>query len=233
MGEFIKIKLKDSFLEQYDLPDILYPIPTSRFEEIAKNGEIPFNLLLYFLQEYGRSSSEWQNIETAIHNITLVLAPIENPSFININGDNWFIVCGEVDLTQEIVTIQRGDHLIAAIRPLPDARLIFSAYRPLDSKSAEYLIGLSAIPDPDHGICMRENNWEYALDCSAGMGNMYASERGEAYLSYWQYGLGLNNNKDVIEGWYNQRSLLAVDPKYTAIQLGIYYENRSDCSADK
>ena len=30
---------------------------------------------------------------------------------------------------------------------------------------------------------MRENNWEYALDCSAGNGNYYAADRGEAYLA--------------------------------------------------
>lgn len=233
MDEFITIKLNESFLEQYDLPDILYPIPTSRFEKIVESGELPFNLILYFLQEYGGSLSEWQSIEPAIHKLTILIAPSENHSYVNVNGDNWFIVCREVDLAQEIVTIQRGDHLIAAIRPLPDGRLVCSAYRPLDAKSAEYLIALSALPHPDHGVCMRENNWEYALDCSAGMGNMYASERGEAYLSYWQYGLGISSDKNVMEDWYNQRSLIAVNPKYTAVQIGIYYECSENYSTDE
>jgi len=224
MNDFISIKLKESVLEQYDLPDILYPIPMSRFENIVKTGSFDFNLLLYFLQEYSRSLADWQSIENAILKLSNLLAPRENHSFINISGDEWFIVCGEVDLAKEIVTIQRGDHLIAAIRPLSDGRLIFSAYRPLDAKSADYLIGLSSIPH-DNLVFMRENNWEYALDCSAGMGNMYASERGEAYLSYWQYGLGLDSNKEIVENWYKQRLLSPLNPKYAAVQLGIYYEN--------
>jgi len=58
------------------------------------------------------------------------------------------------------------------------------------------------------------------------MGNMYASERGEAYLSYWQYGLGLSNDGKIVEEWYKQRTLEPIKPKYTAIQLGVYYENR-------
>lgn len=234
MDEFITIKLSESFLEQYRLPDILYPIPTSRFEEIVESGgELSFSVLLYFLQEYASTLSDWQSVETAIHKLTELLAPRENHSHVNVKGDNWFIVCGEVDLTRELVTIQRGDHLIAAIRPVSDGRLIFSAYRPLDAKSAEYLIGMSRIPDPDYGVSMRADNWEFALDCSAGMGNMYASERGEAYLSYWKHGLGLGNDKDIIDEWYRQRSLVAINPKYAAVQVGIYYENSPNYSVDE
>src|SRR5207302_304654 len=45
---------------------------------------------------------------------------------------------------------------------------------------------LSLLPHPEHGVCMRENNWEYARDCSAGMANFYAFERGEAHLAWWE-----------------------------------------------
>jgi len=227
MDEFISIQLTKSFLDQYNLPDILYPIPTSRFEEFVESGgNLGFHDLLYFLQEYSCTLSEWQGIEEAMTELTTIVAPHEDHAYINAQGDEWFIVCGVVDLKDEIVTIQRGDHLVAAIRPLQDGRLIFSAYRPLDAKSAAYLLGLSIKPGPDNRVCMRDNNWEYALDCSAGMGNMYASERGEAYLSYWQYGLGLSNDGKIVEEWYKQRTLEPIKPKYTAIQLGVYYENR-------
>jgi hypothetical protein len=227
MDEFISIKLTKSFLEQSDLPDILYPIPTSRFEEFVKgSGNLGFHDLLYFLQEYSCTVSEWAGIEEAMMKLTTILAPHEDHTHINAQGDEWFIVCGAVDLGKEIVTIQRVGHLVAAIRPMPDGRLVFSAYRPLDAKSADYLLGLSIIPGHDNRVCMRDNNWEYALDCSAGMGNMYASERGEAYLSYWQYGLGLCKDGTTVESWYKQRTLEPIKPKYTAMQLGVYYESK-------
>lgn len=226
MADFVSINFKKAFLDHYNLPDIPYPIPATRIEHLAKEGAFSFQELLYFLQEYSCCAADWQKIEDAMLGLTKILAPHDDPAFINANGDDWYIVCGSVELTKEIVTIQRAENLIAAIRPLPDGRLIVSAYRPLDAKSASYLLGLSIVPGPDNRVCMRENNWEYALDCSAGMGNMYASERGEAYLSYWQYGLGLGSDGEVLANWFAQRSLAPVRPTYTAIQLGIYYENK-------
>jgi hypothetical protein len=76
-----------------------------------------------------------------------------------------------------VVSIQRGDSLTAAITAREDGRLRVAVFRPLCAKGAHYLIELSVVPDPEHGVRMRENNWEYALDCSAGNGNYYAADR--------------------------------------------------------
>lgn len=76
-----------------------------------------------------------------------------------------------MDRGGKLVTIQRGDALIAAITARDDGRLRVAVFRPLDAKRAEYLIGLAQVPHPQRGVCMPENNWEYALDCSAGNGN--------------------------------------------------------------
>ena len=119
-----------------------------------------------------------------------LLAPDDARDVISAAGDHWWLEVGPVDLGGKLVTIQRGDALIAAITARDDGRLRVAVFRPLDAKGAEYLIGLGQVPHPEHGVCMRENNWEYALDCSAGNGNHYAAERGEAYLSYWEKGLG-------------------------------------------
>jgi hypothetical protein len=133
-----------------------------------------------------------------------------------------------VDLTKEIVTIQRQDRLIAAIQSLPNGQLKVSAYRSLDAKSCRYLIGLGLNPHPDHGVCMRENNWEYALDSSAATGNMYASERGEAYLSYWQFGIGINYNHEEIPEWIDMQRLKPLPVNIAAIQVGACYVNNED-----
>jgi ADP-ribosylglycohydrolase len=71
---------------------------------------------------------------------------------------------------------------------------------------------------------MRENNWEYALDCAAGAGNFYAADRGEAYLSFWEKGIGINS-----DGTENQvyRPCKELSPRCTTVvvtELNVYYE---------
>lgn len=96
--------------------------------------------------------------------------------------------CRDVDLNKSIVTVQREMSLIAAVQDRGDGKLLTSIYRPLCEKSTRYLIDLSFDFNEDENVNRRRSNWEYALDSSAGMGNAYASEREEAYLSYWEYG---------------------------------------------
>jgi len=128
-----------------------------------------------------------------------------------------------VDLGDKLVTVQRGDDLIAAIAPRDDGRLRVAVFRPLDTKSAEYLTGLGQVPHPEHGVCMRENNWEYALDCSAGNSNHYASERGEAYLSYWEKGLGVSWDGTEVPEWRKQLNLVARPAAQVVVELGVHH----------
>lgn len=103
-----------------------------------------------------------------------------------------------------------------------------AAYRPLDAKSADYLSSLSLLPQPQGGVCMRENNWEYALDCSAGAGNCYACERGEAYLSWWGHGLGIDREGAVQPEWHVKRDLIPRAPSKVAIEIGVRYALKDD-----
>ena len=65
---------------------------------------------------------------------------------------------------------------------------------------------------------MRPNNWEHALEASAGIGNLYASDAGEAYLSYWPFGLGLSWDRRPVEGWRDQCTVTPVAAPLTAVQ---------------
>lgn len=138
-------------------------------------------------------------------------------------GDHWWLEVGSVDLSSKLVTIQRNDSLVAAITPRDDGRLRVAVFRPLDAKSAEYLIGLGQVPHPEHGVCMRKNNWEYALDCSASNGNHYAADRGEHYLSYWEKGLGISWDGSEVPGWRKQLNLVARPSARVATELGVYF----------
>jgi hypothetical protein len=137
-------------------------------------------------------------------------------------GDTWSLVCSPIDLRKEIVMVQWQSGLIAAMRPLKDGRLRICTYRPLEAKSAGYLIGLSLNPHPEHGVCMCPNNWQYALDCSAGMGNVYANLEGAVYLLYWPFGLGRSADQSPIECWLSQRTAIPAPASLTAVRLGVY-----------
>lgn len=77
----------------------------------------------------------------------------------------------------------------------------------MDEKAIGYLHGRAAKPHPEYGVCMRENNWEYALDCSATIGNFCADANGESYLSYWERGLGVTHDGKELPEWRSQVGL--------------------------
>lgn len=76
---------------------------------------------------------------------------------------------------------------------------------------------------------MSSANWEYALDCSAGNGNVYAADRGEAYLSYWEKGLGISWNGSDVPVWRKQLDLVARPAARVVAELGVYYTSEPTC----
>lgn len=225
MLNYAELHLKLDILERYGLPDIPYPIPVDDLESVLLNDqELPLAMILHGLQQRSRDGEvQWQQIEAAMDRLAALLASDDAREVISAAGDTWWLEIGPVDLGTKLVTIQRGNALVAAITPREDGRLRVAVFRPLDGKSAEYLIGLGQVPHPDHGVCMRENNWEYALDSSAGSGNQYADDRGEPYLSYWEKGLGLNWDGTDVPEWRKQKDLVARSAAHVVTELGIYF----------
>jgi hypothetical protein len=167
-------------------------------------------------------------LEPALDRLAELIAPADHRPVINAAGDSWWLEIGPVALDGPIVTIQRGDQLIAAIGSREDGRLRVASYRPLDAKSADYLTQLSLLPHPEWGVSMRENNWEYAKDCTAGAGNYYAFERGEAHLSWWEHGIGVSNSGEINPHWRAMLSLVPRRPAKLAIELGVRYSLRDE-----
>jgi ADP-ribosylglycohydrolase len=225
MPNFTDIHLQPAVLTRYGLPDIAYPVASAdQKPDLCGRGELPLAMMLHGLQERTRDgSTEWKQYEPAMNRLAELMAPADGRDVITATGDNWWVEIGPVDLRGKLVTVQRGDDLIAVITPRKDFRLRVAVFRPLDAKSAEYLTGLGQVPHPEHGVCMRENNWEYALDCSAGNGNYYASERGEAYLSYWEKGLGINWDGTEVPEWCKQLKLAARPAAQVVVDLGVHH----------
>lgn len=224
MHNLTEIHLKPEILARYGLPDIAYPLPPGDLQAaLSQDGELPLAVMLHALQQHGAEAGvDWRHYAPAMNRLAQLLTADDGRAAAPVMGDDWWLELGPVDLAGELVTIQREESLIAAISAREDGRLRVAVFRPLDAKSAEYLTGLGQLPHPEHGVCMRENNWQYALDCSATLGNHYAAERGEAYLSYWERGLGLSREGDALSAWHAQRALNARPVAVVAAELGMH-----------
>jgi hypothetical protein len=226
----LEMRLKPAMLARHNLPNILYPMSLAAFDTaLYRDGELSFASMLNELQKRSKdAATDWQSLEPALDRLAAILGPEDTRLVLTASGDNWWVEMGPVDLAGPLVTIQRGDELIATMSPIDGGRLRVAAYRPLDAKSAEYIIGLARKSHPEHGVCMRANNWEYALDCSAAMGNFYAYMRGEAYLSYWANGIGLASDGTQDMHWLAMRELSSRPPAIVVTELGVYYSLSED-----
>lgn len=224
--EPIEMRLKPAALARHGLPDIAYPLTIDLLDAaLGDSGELPFADMLHLLQQRSAdANADWQALGPALDRLAELVAPDEDRALVSAAGEEWWLEIGPVNLALPIVTVQRGEELIAALAKRDDGRLRLAAYRPLDARSARLLIGLGRRPQPEDGrVCMRENNWEYALDCSAGMGQFYAFERGDAHLSSWSLGIGLAEDGSVDGHWQAMQTLAARRPTKVAVELGVAY----------
>jgi ADP-ribosylglycohydrolase len=224
------MQLKKARIEHFGLPDIPYPLPISFLEESLSNGEeVSFSAMLFGLQVKSEQDCDnWRQYEEAMARLAELAAPDDDRKSVEAAGDNWWLEIGPVDLNSKIVTVQRDGELIAAIAPREDGRLRVAVYRPLDAKSASYLMESALLPGPDGDVFYRENNWEYVLDHSVTLGNAYASREGAAYLSYWECGIGLDSNKSEVKEWRSYLTLQSRKPAVVATELGIQYIYSAD-----
>jgi hypothetical protein len=229
MPTFADQRLNSQVLARYGLPDIVYSFPVAEFNAPAIDaGKPPLAAMLYGLQHRSEGSASWMTLEGAMDRLTYLLTSDRGRTTVAASGDHWWLEIGSVDLNNgKLVTIQRESSLIAAVSPREDGRLRVAVFRPLDAQSARHLVALGQIPHPEHGVCMRENNWEYALDCSASNGNLYSADRGEAYLSFWEKGLGISWDGTEVHPWWTQRGLAARKPALVATELAVHQATHS------
>jgi|GEM_PF-1350124 hypothetical protein len=214
-------------MSSYGLPNIGYPVPHAAIKA-AMSGqiEIGFEELLYWLQLYTEINTvSRRDYATAMTRLAEVITNEPAMDLVTIEGQKFWLELGEVDLLRgDIVTIQRGDELVGAFQRRKDGTLRFAAYQPLDAKAIGYATGLALRPAANGTVCMRPDNWEYALDCSAGNGNFYAADRGASYLSRWEFGLGISSDGSKVEHWYGQRGKQGQEPRFVATQIEVYQE---------
>lgn len=229
--KFSKLRLNREFLQKHQLPDIDYPVPKDYlFESIIGGAQIDFTYMLCGLQDYSASLSEkWQPLEEAMLRLAQIMAPDDDQPVITAESEHWFLEIGPVDLSGNLIVIQRGESLIAVVEPREDKTLRASLFHPPDAKLVRYLMGLAKRPGEDGMVCMRENNWEYALDqASHPIGAYYAEQRGESYLTRWKYGLAISADKERVEPWDSYNRATPIAPNIAIILIGNDYANSSE-----
>jgi len=220
----LELQLKAETLERYGLPDIPYPVPTAQVLSVLDNdGELPFAFMLHGLQQRaGEGGRHWKDLEPAMDRLAELLTPEGVAEICSVESDGWWLEVGPVDINAELVTVQRDNELVAAINPRQDGRLRVAAFRPLDCDSLQNLTELGLHPHPEGGVCHRENNWQYALDCSSGNGNFYAFAAGRAHLSHWvSLSAQLEANSEIPE-WRMPGSLSMRPAARVASELSVH-----------
>ena len=116
MTDFAELRFKPDLLGELGLPDVPYPVPVDLLSDVlSADGGLPLAVLLLGLQRRSAADTgRWRDDEPAMDRLATLLAPSGDATTVIVEGATWWVEIGPVDLTGEIVTIQRQDALIAA-----------------------------------------------------------------------------------------------------------------------
>lgn len=231
MDEYIQLELKSDFLKKHNLPNVHYPIPTSSLQYVLNSGgNIDLHSLLFWFQCYSSSlKNEWKEIEPALLRLAQILATKNDDSVGDIYTPDFYLHIKQMDISQELITISRKDKVLVAIQPHLNLTISIAVFYPLDAKTISLLIDLGKCPHPQYGVSMRKNNWEYALDVAAQKtSSIYAKERGDSYLSYWNNGLKFLSSEQDDMNLKSYHTKTQMKPNIVASQIGTYYERMED-----
>ncbi len=172
--------------------------------------------LLYWLQCYTEQAAvDPIAFAPAMRRLAELLALGINGEPDAIEGEGWYVRLGPVDLGTRIVTVQRQHRLIAAVTGAADGRLVVSGFQPLDACAIRMLTGCGVKPSPDGTVCLRPNNWEHTLDACAGMGQVYAADRGET-------GIGVSADGAWVPDWRRYRDAVPWPASLVAAQIAVH-----------
>ncbi|MEW6999110.1 ADP-ribosylglycohydrolase family protein [Colwelliaceae bacterium BS250] len=223
MTELVALTFKEEALDILALPAKEYFLPIQILKAgLDDIGKIPKELLLHGLQlKMAEKSTNYKEQHQAILAICNLFDEPGIEDEIFAEGENWTVLYGDIDLaSDEIVTIQRKDELLAALKQEGE-HLVINVYQPLDDSALGTIRAICANIDKMTGEAIGRNKLRYAAHRSNSISQAYSSKDGNSYLSYWQHGLGISNNGDIIAPWKQQASLKPLPQKHIGTQLYI------------
>lgn len=238
MSPNMQMRLKPETLARYNLPDIPWPLPIAAFAAaVSEPAELPLAEMLFALQNQSDDEpSIWKSLEPAMNRLSeLVSEDLKafppDDQLLAIGSETWWLELGPVDLTKKLIAILRSDEIVAAVCPREDGRLRIAVYRPLDSSSLSKLLAASIHPDPEYGVCMRPNNWEYLVDASFGMGNSLASLEERPCLQLFPDQNEAPSDEPTPE-WRTDTRPLPRPLPVVAAEIGVYYTLSNEAGSE-
>ena len=115
----------------------------------------------------------------------MLLAPQHAQPVVTVAGDDRWLEVGPVAHNGKLIAIHPGAYRVDSSEPRSEGRLRVETYQPLETKTLCLLMQVSQKNCSDGSVCMREPNWQFARDCAALMGSIYATAHGESCWHYW------------------------------------------------
>jgi ADP-ribosylglycohydrolase len=236
MTELVALTFKAEALEAWQLPNQEYYLPREALlAGLDEKGSLQPELLLHGLQcKLAKNDVDPNLLYPAMFALfeTFYEAELENEN--GTEGNNWSVKYGDIDLaTEEIVTIQRQNRLLAAFKQ-DGPNLVICTYEPLDDDSLSSIKDICQDVDEMAKETVTDKKLQYAARRSNGFGQMYAADAGKSYVSYWQHGLGISNDGTLVEPWSQQINLKAIPSMHIGTQLQVHdFFNQQNFSFQK
>jgi len=223
MHSMIELHPEPGALHGLGLPAIPYPVALPAFQAaVANDGELPLADMLRGLQRRAADATvPWQRLEPAMARLAELLAPDDPAGILTAEGPDWWLEVGPVDLGGDIVTLQRGDALLAAIAPRDDGRLRVAAYRPLDARAIEALLALAHGGRQLPGQKRPHGHWERARDAAASS-RPRANAGSLSHLVRWPSGLGIGHGGQDVPEWRALAVLEARRPACVVAEINTF-----------
>ena len=223
---FVLLNFKPEALAARGWPAVEYPMPSDALEAMLDGGaDLGAPQLLAWMQQYvAEEKAPWREYREAMLALLAICTPDDARGVIDVGGDTWSLIAGEVDLDAKVVSFCREGELLAMAGKHEDGRLRVACFQPLDGRTVSSIIRGSVLPAPDGTVCMRPNNWEYVGDNACGNGQLYAAMAGSSYMALWEHGFGITAKHEPDPAWHSQRDVAPLAAATLAVSLGVYYQ---------
>jgi len=224
---FTEIRLPQTTLAAFALPDIPYEVPKVYFDHVGVDlDHPPLAAMLFALQKRAaHEKADWLKLAPAMDALVHALLNDGSLGMTIIDRPDFTVMLDQIDLDSDVIAVQRQGKIVAVLAQAPGGRVKAQLFHPPCALTIETLISLSYNADADGNFPYYGSHWDSAQGTAASTSQFYASVAGRTYLAPWNFGVGLGWDKQPIEEWVHARSLLKpwpVDQALGAIAINAF-----------
>lgn len=223
--KYSKLRFKEEALKIHYLPDIEYPIPTSKISNVIENeGKIYPEALIYWIMEYISSGPDDRDIyEISLLNIAELFSDNLNKSDYTYESQlvvddpddaekiffsKWSIRLGVVDVSKPVVTVQNKrtkEMIISSFSFHEDTyNLKVSLYTAPSLNVIEYIrdYGKDNLSD-----VRKFNSFLQLVHSTKKWSSFYIEDKNQDFLCNWEFGLGWKDEENFDDKYFKSLNL--------------------------